>query len=725
MNLIEAAEAFILEGLNPLPLKSDGAPALEKGHNFLYEPINDVENRFARAKRIGIACGKVSDGFYAIDFDCHNGQNVTPYYNEFVKNDYVASLINRGLLSVYKTKRSGFHVYFRCPDLVMQGVVLARYEDKNTLIEVRGNGQYIAVHPSAGYTHHAGVELIKLQSDLDINADHLFNLCRSFNLFIEPCKANIPKPDLDKKWGEAWNEDTPDGRYNLLHGEEAKDILSKAGWQYLENRNDGVEYWCRPKKDPKDGMSATWGYKHNMLYIFSTAADGIEPFEPLTAYSPFQIYTLLNHDGNWKRAKDELRERFGMDKYGKNKSENGDNEKGQSAVDVIQSVMDWIAETYSIRKNAISRKIELNRQSMSDTEINSIYLKAAMHFNSRKVTKDLVRTIIESDFIKEYNPITEFIESNKDKTGVGLVDQLCWSIQSDTPNKDVFVKKWLVGIIAAYDGHPVRSVLALVGGQNTGKTEWFRRLLPAELKQYYAESKLDAGKDDEILMCEKLIVMDDEMGGKSKQDEKRFKELTSKSVFSYRAPYARHNEDRKRLAILCGTSNSMNIINDPTGNTRILPVNVLTIDQDLFNKIDKTALFMELYVMYKEGFKWLLEPSDIAALNEVSGSFEAMPYERELILQFFCRNEDEHQGYAEMMTGVQIKNYIEENSKQRIVSIAKFQQELTNVFGSSKPKKMAGKLVRVYEVVKKTEMLPVPVTAGVTYNYYDNQEDVF
>ena len=138
----------------------------------------------------------------------------------------------------------------------------------------------------------------------------------------------------------------------------------------------------------------------------------------------------------------------------------------------------------------------------------------------------------------------------------------------------------------------MRSVLALTGGQNTGKTEWFRRLLPPKIKKYYAESKLDSGKDDELLMCQKLIVMDDEMGGKSKQDEKRFKELTSKQVFSLRAPYARANEDFNRLALLCGTSNDPQIVNDPTGNTRILPIEVDFINHSEYNEIDKEELFM-------------------------------------------------------------------------------------------------------------------------------------
>ena len=68
------------------------------------------------------------------------------------------------------------------------------------------------------------------------------------------------------------------------------------------------------------------------------------------------------------------------------------------------------------------------------------------------------------------------------------------TINTDTPNAELFIRKWFLCIAAALDGKPVRSVLALVGGQNTGKTEWFRRLLPRDLQKYYAESKLDAGE---------------------------------------------------------------------------------------------------------------------------------------------------------------------------------------------------------------------------------------
>jgi predicted P-loop ATPase len=177
------------------------------------------------------------------------------------------------------------------------------------------------------------------------------------------------------------------------------------------------------------------------------------------------------------------------------------------------------------------------------------------------------------------------------------------------------------------------------------------------------------------------------MGGKSKQDEKRFKELTSKNYFSLRASYGRHNQDYKRLAILAGTSNDPQLINDSTGNTRILPINVKSINHDLYNSIDKDELFMELVRAYASGEAYQLEETEFQILNEVSREFENIAFERELINKFFKLVVDQ----GEFLTATEIKDIIEINTKQRIMSMKKFGSELRNLFGTPKHRDKAQK----------------------------------
>jgi len=394
--------------------------------------------------------------------------------------------------------------------------------------------------------------------------------------------------------------------------------------------------------------------------------------------------------------------------------------------ELIQAFFEWMQQNHPMRVNSITRIIDELGTEVRRERINSIYLRARMFFNTKDITKDLCESYIFSDFIHEYNPITEYIEKNLHRRSVGNIASLAKCIRSGSEMKEMFVRKWVISLIAAYEGHPVRSVLALCGGQNTGKTEWFRRLLPRGLQKYYAESKLDAGKDDDILMCQKLIVMDDEMGGKSKQDEKRFKELTSKSIFSLRAPYARSNEDFKRLAVLCGTSNDHEVINDPTGNTRILPINVISLDHELYNSIDKDELFMEAYRAYQDGEEWQLNKDELAALHAASNEFEGIPFERELLYKFF--NKVGPGQYGEWLTPTEIKDVIESNTKQKIINMKKFGIECKNLFGDKKSKKINGSDLKRYEVVRFGNSSQPPVGSDIvmiTSEQSDNEPPKF
>jgi predicted P-loop ATPase len=302
---------------------------------------------------------------------------------------------------------------------------------------------------------------------------------------------------------------------------------------------------------------------------------------------------------------------------------------------VVDRVKDHLTDNYNLSYNLVNRNIQINGRPVTDIDLNTIYI--ACKTNCSTATKDLVYSIIYSSHTQQANPFISFITTHKNSTVTGGdIDKLIASISTDTANYELFIRKWLCAIMASIHGNHSPLVLVLCGGQNSGKTEWFRRLLPVELAGYYAESKLDSGKDDEILMTKKLIILDDEMGGKSKQENKKLKEMTSKQTFSIREPYGRVSVDLQRLAMLCGTTNDLQVLNDPTGNRRLLPVHVLGIDHTLYNSIDKTALFIEIYNLYKSGYNYNLTRDDIELLNSSTGDFEAVSTEEELLLTYYA-----------------------------------------------------------------------------------------
>ncbi len=350
--------------------------------------------------------------------------------------------------------------------------------------------------------------------------------------------------------------------------------------------------------------------------------------------------------------------------------ENGIEINEDSLIDQLEM---FLRQNYSMRRNVITRYIDDNGKRLGQEDMNSIFLRAKKIYD--KLTYELMDRLIHSNFIENYNPFEEFFEANIERgQDPTIIDKFFSSIKNRDPNYcQYFGKKWLVGLISAMHGNHSPLVLVLCGEeQGTGKTEFFRRLLPKELydekipeKGYYAESKLDAGKDDYIVMTQKIIVMDDEMGGKSKKEAKVLKELTSKQVFTLRAPYGKFNEDLRRLAVLCGTTNEKEILSDPTGNRRIIPVLVEYIDHSIYNSIDKTELIMAAYHLYKSGFEWqVIKKPDIAYLRQDESLFEVKSIEGELISKFYVPAKIE--ALATKLTASEIKVNIDKLTQQKL-----------------------------------------------------------
>ena len=376
---------------------------------------------------------------------------------------------------------------------------------------------------------------------------------------------------------------------------------------------------------------------------------------------------------------------------------------GQTNLGLVQL---YLSNNYQLYYNTITNDLEdrtvtLNNRAkiIDDMALNTMYLRFS-EVTDNKISFEFFCRVVYSELTTYYNPFEDFIRLNNSITrGQELIEQLADCIETPTPNVSKYLTHWGVGMIASIFGRTSPLVLVLAGEtQNTGKTEFFRRLLPPQLSNYYAESKLDGGKDDDILLTKKLIIMDDEFGGKSKLEAKRFKELTSKHSFSIRLPYGRTHRDLKRLAVLAGTTNDLGLISDPTGNRRILPINVTAVNQQQYNSIDKSALFMAFYDLYQSGFNWELSSADIAELNENSEEFNAINFEAELINQFLYNPKDGE--YSTYLSNTEIKIYLELCSNQKIFDTRKLGMELKNMGFLQRVTKFNGKSQRVFRVGK-------------------------
>ena len=372
----------------------------------------------------------------------------------------------------------------------------------------------------------------------------------------------------------------------------------------------------------------------------------------------------------------------------------------------IDLVIDLI-KFEKIKFNVITRNFEWNGDKMDDRLMAKFYTLVWKKIDEG-LSKDKIFTLLQNrDNSESFNPILDFFEKNKNlqtnnefeklKNAIKISNH---SISEKTGEKiiiedylDVYLKKWLLGLIGSCHGTYSLMVLVLVGEQGIRKTEFFRNLLPEDLKKFYSESNLDDGKDSEILMTQKLLIVDDEFGGKTKKDATKLKRLSSQQTFSIRSPYGRFSEDLERLAVLGGTSNEMEVINDPTGNRRIIPLNITSIDFELYKSIDKNKLFIELYNEWKKNPNdWFLTKYEIDCLNDTTNQNTEIMAEEEILNTYFS-----YSSYGSMTaTDVYIK--VEEISKGMRTSVKRIGQALKKLGYVQKMSKKDGVMNRTYPI---------------------------
>lgn len=354
---------------------------------------------------------------------------------------------------------------------------------------------------------------------------------------------------------------------------------------------------------------------------------------------------------------------------------------------------------YQIKKNEITRKYEWRGREMNTEDLNTVYLEAKTQFE--KLSNDMFISILFSHFTPIYNPVKEYFESLhwdcKDR-----IEPLVKCITSDTGD-DLFrfsaVRSWLLGIIeSVYTDEPNILQLIFAGKQNTGKSVFFKQLLPEPLKKYMALSQLDAGKDDQILMCEKLIILDDEYSGKSKDDAKLIKRLLSAPYFNLREPYGKQNVTIKRISSLCATTNETQILNDVTGNRRNLVLEITgRFDFDLYNSIDKEQLFAQLVELHKLGFTSQLNDVMIDQIKEFTQGRNSAPNREEEAIDKLFHPPGMHDGYS-YYTNTEILAYI--NDKMKLFINQKMLGMVLTEMGYEKKQK--GKTrIQVYKIMKK------------------------
>ena len=314
----------------------------------------------------------------------------------------------------------------------------------------------------------------------------------------------------------------------------------------------------------------------------------------------------------------------------------------------VTEIEEFLHSQASVRFNVIRRQCEIcwkndalndNYLPITDRDENTLWCR--MKKNGTEVRLQDIRNVLQSEFVPVFHPFEDYFGSLPEWDGVDYIGQLARTVHVKG-NQERFVeyfRKWFVGIIPTIMDPQVvnHEIMVFIGKQGNFKSTFFSLLLPPELREYFhvKMNSTHLNKDDMLTLCEKALVCLEEIDELRPSELNQLKALVTAKNISERAAYARNKEYRTHIASFCGTGNNPNFLTDPTDNRRWLVMEVEDIDNPLEHPFPYTGMYSQALALWKSGFQYWFDQTEIQALNERNRQFEVPNPEEELLLTYY------------------------------------------------------------------------------------------
>ena len=297
-----------------------------------------------------------------------------------------------------------------------------------------------------------------------------------------------------------------------------------------------------------------------------------------------------------------------------------------------------------------------------------------------------VRNFLESDYIKNYNPIEEYLFQCYDKwDGKDHIRALARTVPTANPHWADWFYTWFLGMVDQWRGYSHRQygnsvAPLLISKQGYNKSTFCRRLLPPELQWGYSDNLILSEKRQVYqAMAQFMIINLDEFNQISPQVQQGFlKNLIQLPTLKYKPPYGSHVMEFPRLASFIATSNMKDILSDPSGNRRFIGVE-LTGPIDVSVRPNYQQLFAQALSALNNGEKSYFDVQQVKLIMKSNSQFEIIQPIDQYFLLYFELVEDEKEG--DYLTAAEIFDYLKKQigSSLKVNSLMGFGRKLANM----------------------------------------------
>ena len=358
----------------------------------------------------------------------------------------------------------------------------------------------------------------------------------------------------------------------------------------------------------------------------------------------------------------------------------------------IENMMQLLKSRYDFRYNTVMKYVEYLPKDKGwygyqpvEPRVQKRMTLEVQLADIRVSIKD-VRNFLESDYIKNYNPIDEYLFQCYDKwDGKDHIRALARTVPTANPHWADWFYTWFLGMVDQWRGYSLRQygnsvAPLLISKQGYNKSTFCRRLLPPELQWGYSDNLILSEKRQVYqAMAQFMVINLDEFNQISPQVQQGFlKNLIQLPTLKYKPPYGSHVMEFPRLASFIATSNMKDILSDPSGNRRFIGVE-LTGPIDVSVRPNYQQLFAQALSALNNGEKSYFDAQQVKLIMKSNSQFEIIQPIDQYFLLYFELVEDEKEG--EYLTAAEIFDYLKKQigSSLKVNSLMGFGRKLANM----------------------------------------------
>lgn len=315
---------------------------------------------------------------------------------------------------------------------------------------------------------------------------------------------------------------------------------------------------------------------------------------------------------------------------------------------------EFLQRRYDIRYNEVMQMTEFRERhsfrfmyrELDRRELNNIFHEAQLE--GIAPTFGEVDTMVHSTMVPKYNPIEDYFNNLPEWDGRDRMTELAEMVPTDNPHWQRLFKQWFLSMVAHWmngdEKHANSTAPILIGAQGYRKSTFCRQLLPPELQMFYTDSvDFTTNTAAERLLSRFLIINIDEFDQLSEKQFAYVKHLFQKPVTNIRRMYSETIGSQRRYASFIGTTNSDEILRDPTGNRRYICVNV-TAPIKTEQPVDYQQLYAQAVNLITHGTRYWLNDEDERLIKETNVQFEVQSALEEHFLTCFAPADNEMEG---------------------------------------------------------------------------------